>query len=432
MEIKEHFDVLGVGIGPFNLGLAALLEEGTDLSCVFYEQHTSLQWHPGMLLDMTDLQVPFLADLVTFANPKSAFTFLNYLHEQERLYAFYFFNRFDIPRKEYNAYLQWVAQKLSNCQFGTRIDDVEYDSNKQHYIVTCIDTQTEAVHYVTSNHIVLGTGSTPLVPTSIKKSLTDDFVHSSHYIQNAQELKESGSITIVGSGQSAAEIFYDLLADQDRFGYELSWFTRSAGFFQMEEGKLGLEMFSPEYVEYFHELEYSKRKEALPLLGSIRNGIQVKTLKNIYDLLYHRSIGNKHSPAHIQAMSELDQVKQIDAKTYELNFNQWQDESNFSHKSEKIILATGYQPKLPNWFEQFKDEIVWESEKEFGVELDGRLQFKQPRDAQIFALSDVVHAHGTGATNLALAVQRNQRIINYVTGKETYPISRGNTFQHFK
>ncbi|MGN7312166.1 lysine N(6)-hydroxylase/L-ornithine N(5)-oxygenase family protein [Alkalicoccobacillus gibsonii] len=431
MQIKEHVDVLGVGIGPFNLGLAALLEEGTELNCLFLEKHTSMQWHPGMLLDMTDLQVPFLADLVTFANPKSEYTFLNYLHEQERLYAFYFFNRFDIPRKEYNAYLQWVAAKLTNCQFATNVSDVTYDLKNEYYLVSCENLQTNETYMLSAGHVVMGTGSKPLVPGSIKESLTEDFVHSSQYIQNSEDLRAAGSITIVGSGQSAAEIFYDLLHDQERFGYSLSWFTRSAGFFQMEEGKLGIEMFSPEYVEYFHELPFSERKEALPLLGSIRNGIQVKTLKNIYDLLYHRSIESPHRPALIQAMCELNEIKRLDSKSYDLTFHQWQKDSNVSHHSEKIILATGYKPAIPEWIEQMKDEFVWESEKEFKVELDGRLLFKEPRKAQIFALSNVVHAHGTGATNLQLAVQRNQRIVNYVTGEETYPISRGNTFQQF-
>ncbi|MDQ0208317.1 lysine N(6)-hydroxylase/L-ornithine N(5)-oxygenase family protein [Alkalicoccobacillus murimartini] len=432
MHIKEHVDLLGVGIGPFNLGLAALLEEGTNLTCRFFDQQTSLRWHPGMLIDQTDLQVPFLADLVTFANPKSSFTFLNYLHEQERLYAFYFFKRFDIPRKEYNAYLQWAAAKLTSCQFGVRVDDVEYDETKKHYLVTCTNNQNETKFAVTCKHIVMGTGSVPLIPGSLKDTVSgEDLVHSSEYLQNSEELKRSKSITIVGSGQSAAEIFYELLEDQDQFGYELSWFTRSAGFFQMEEGKLGLEMFSPEYVEYFHELPFSKRKEALPMLGGIRNGVQVKTLKNIYDLLYHRSIGLGHSPARIQAMSELDDIKRFDATTYELSFTQSQTESSFTHHSEKIVMATGYEPNVPKWFHKMKEDIIWESDTEFAVELDGRVQFKEPREANLFALTNVVHAHATSATNLQLAVQRNQRIINQVTGEETYPISRGNTFQQF-
>jgi L-lysine 6-monooxygenase (NADPH-requiring) len=37
-----------------------------------------------------EIQVPFLADLVTLADPTSPYTFLNYLHEQGRLYRFYF------------------------------------------------------------------------------------------------------------------------------------------------------------------------------------------------------------------------------------------------------------------------------------------------------------------------------------------------------
>ncbi len=72
----EQYDVVGIGIGPFNLGLAALAEEGTSLKTVFFDKTQVFQWHPGMLLERSDLQVPFLADLVTFANPVSHYTFL--------------------------------------------------------------------------------------------------------------------------------------------------------------------------------------------------------------------------------------------------------------------------------------------------------------------------------------------------------------------
>ena len=90
-------DVIGVGLGPFNLGLAALLEK-TELDAVFFDDKPEFAWHPGLMLPGAEIQVPFLADLVTLADPTSPYSFLNYLHEQGRLYRFYFHERFHVLR----------------------------------------------------------------------------------------------------------------------------------------------------------------------------------------------------------------------------------------------------------------------------------------------------------------------------------------------
>ena len=76
-------DVIGVGLGPFNLGLAALLDP-TDLDAVFFDDKPDFAWHPGLMLPDAEIQVPFLADLVTLADPTSPYSFLNYLHETGR------------------------------------------------------------------------------------------------------------------------------------------------------------------------------------------------------------------------------------------------------------------------------------------------------------------------------------------------------------
>ena len=69
------YDIIGVGIGPFNLGLAALLEPVAEINALFLEQKTQFHWHPGLLIEGTTIQVPFLADLVTMADPSSRFSF---------------------------------------------------------------------------------------------------------------------------------------------------------------------------------------------------------------------------------------------------------------------------------------------------------------------------------------------------------------------
>jgi lysine N6-hydroxylase len=90
---NSTYDIIGIGIGPFNLGLAALCEPVEQIKALFLDQKSQFHWHPGLLLENTSLQVPFLADLVTMADPCSKFSFLNYLKAQSRLYNFYFLEK---------------------------------------------------------------------------------------------------------------------------------------------------------------------------------------------------------------------------------------------------------------------------------------------------------------------------------------------------
>src|SRR3712207_5055254 len=75
------YDLLGIGLGPFNLGLACLADPIDDLDAVFLEGADGFAWHPGMMLPDATLQVPFLADLVTLADPTSRFSYLAFLKD---------------------------------------------------------------------------------------------------------------------------------------------------------------------------------------------------------------------------------------------------------------------------------------------------------------------------------------------------------------
>lgn len=428
LNADKLYDLIGIGIGPFNLGMAALADE-TEVDAIYFDQKEEYNWHPGMLIDGADLQVPFLADLVTIANPKSPYTFINYLHEHDRLYQFYFFNKFDIPRKEYNAYTKWVASQLNNCFFGQKVIDVLYDKEKACYNVTIEEVKTGRTETIQAKHVVLGTGSVPNIPDGFDSYPPEDVLHTNHYLYHEKELKKSRSVTVIGSGQSAAEVFYDLLHDQEKYGYHLNWLTRSAGFFQLESAKLGQEVFSPDYVSYFHGLSFDDRKDALSTLGTLRKGIDPSTLKNIYHLLYHRS-SEDSLDVMIQPLTEVNGIEKIDDR-YELACRQWQENHEFQTKTDKVVLATGYKPHFPEWFKRIEDEIEWEDENRFKVEMDQQLVFKDGRKNHIFTLTNLDHSHGTGATNLALSVERNKRVLNYVAGRSLYKVNTNTVFQQF-
>ncbi len=127
-------DVVCVGAGPFNLGLAALAEP-TGLDVVVLEQRDDVGWHSGMLLPEATLQVPFLADLVTLADPTSPYSFLAFLKETGRLYPFYVRERVDPLRVEYDRYLRWAADGLG-VRTAHRVERIERDPRTGDHVGT--------------------------------------------------------------------------------------------------------------------------------------------------------------------------------------------------------------------------------------------------------------------------------------------------------
>jgi len=147
-------DVIGIGLGPFNLSLAALLTKTPAISSQFFEQKPCFNWHKNMILPHTTLQVPFLADLVSLIDPTSPFSFLNYLHCHQRLLKFYFLEGFEIFRQEYNHYCQWVVGRLSGLNFSATVTEAKAIDGG--YQVTVCQNQKTHSHGVGSGDLGLG------------------------------------------------------------------------------------------------------------------------------------------------------------------------------------------------------------------------------------------------------------------------------------
>src|SRR5699024_5493759 len=127
MSERIH-DVLGVGIGPFNLGLACLAEP-VGLDAVFLDARDEFAWHHGLMLDDATIQVPFLAELVTLPDPTSPYSFLNFLKESGRLYPFYIREDFQPLRSEYDAYCRWASERVGGLRWGREVVDVRREAD---------------------------------------------------------------------------------------------------------------------------------------------------------------------------------------------------------------------------------------------------------------------------------------------------------------
>ncbi|MFT9849709.1 lysine N(6)-hydroxylase/L-ornithine N(5)-oxygenase family protein [Aneurinibacillus sp. REN35] len=431
-EPDRVVDIIGIGIGPFNLGLAALLDKVPEIDALFFEKKEAFDWHPGMLIEGTTLQVPFLADLVSMADVTSKYSFLHYLQRHNRLYHYYFLEKFKVPRQEYNHYCRWTAEQLASCRFGKEVIKVTpiEAGGEALYEVHVRDMRTQSTSSFVSRHLVLGIGTSPAVPEGLQSKIGDTLFHSSQYLSQKNRALQAKSITVIGSGQSAAEIFYDLAKEQADHNFELSWFTRSKGFFPMEYSKLGLEYFSPDYIDFFYSLSQSKKDALLPQQDLLYKGISAETIGEIYDLLYHRSIANETPAIRLQSMTE---VGDIDRRTdgWTLRCTQWVKEEMFDHDSEIVILGTGYTPTVPSFLSDIAHLIEWDEKGRYRVTRDYKMKRRIDTPSEIFVQNGELHTHGVGAPDLGLGAYRNAVIINTLAGREVYPIHQRNVFQTF-
>ncbi|MFE2550778.1 lysine N(6)-hydroxylase/L-ornithine N(5)-oxygenase family protein [Streptomyces sp. NPDC059355] len=420
----EPHDFIGIGLGPFNLGLACLTAPIDELDGLFIESKPHFEWHAGMFLDGAHLQTPFMSDLVTLADPTSPFSFLNYLKDKDRLYSFYIRENFYPLRTEYNDYCRWAADRLTNVQYSTSVTEVTYDERAEVY-----EVHTDRGETHRARRLVLGTGTPPFVPQACA-GLGGDFTHNSAYMQNKAELQQKKSITLIGSGQSAAEIYYDLLSEIDAYGYQLNWVTRSPRFFPLEYTKLTLEMTSPEYVDYFHALPEETRYRLETQQKNLFKGIDGELINAIFDLLYQKKVTSPGPvPTTLLTNTSLNSAAyDTTTGTYTLGLRQEEQERDFSLATEGLILATGYKYALPEFLNPVRGRLAFDghgrpdSARNYSIDVTGR---------GVFLQNGTVHNHSITSPDLGMAAYRNAYIVGELLGREYYKVEKSIAFQQF-
>ncbi|MCU2369657.1 lysine N(6)-hydroxylase/L-ornithine N(5)-oxygenase family protein, partial [Enterobacter hormaechei subsp. oharae] len=123
----KTYDFIGIGIGPFNLSIAALAEGLDGFSSLFLERKPHFSWHPGMMVPDCHMQTSFLKDLVSAVEPTNRHSFLNYLVQRKKFYRFLTTEQRTVSREEFADYLCWAADNLTNLAFSQQVQQVRFD-----------------------------------------------------------------------------------------------------------------------------------------------------------------------------------------------------------------------------------------------------------------------------------------------------------------
>ncbi|MEU0658619.1 lysine N(6)-hydroxylase/L-ornithine N(5)-oxygenase family protein [Streptomyces lavendulocolor] len=433
-------DLVGIGIGPFNLSLAALAHGVPGgLATAFYEQRPAFHWHPGQLIDGTTLQVPFLADLVTLADPTSPWSFLNYLRGRDRLYPFYFAERFHTHRTEYDAYCRWVSDHLPGLHFAHRVDAVRWNPERDLFEVDHTrlgpDGETQAPGRTHTRHIALGVGTEPHVPEPLRP-LTEQpdvpVIHSADYLHHRDRLLAAEHVTVIGSGQSGAEIFLDLLRTRPTGAEKIHWLTRTEAFAPMEYSKLGLEHFTPDYTRYFHALPEHVRGDLLPRQWQLHKAIDADTIAAIHDELYRRTLHGGWPDAVLTPGVRVRTAGRLATTKVELHLEHTQQGTRSRLTTDAVVLATGYRERpLGRILAGLEPYMRRDSQGRPRVDAHHRLVLDPSVTGSLYVQNAETHTHGVGAPDLGLAAWRSATILNQLTGKEPYPLPRRTAFTTF-
>jgi L-ornithine N5-oxygenase len=341
----EPYDLVGIGFGPANIGLAVALEEsGWKGSTLFLERRSVPDWQPGMLLDGADIQHHPLRDFVTPRNPLSPYGFLYFLKQQGRLFQFLNLN-IEFPlRKDYAAYVRWVANRFDRWTcYGHEATDIRLETNggaDEPIVVICL----AGGETVRARTLSLACGRTPAVPSMFQPLLGEQIVHFTDYLPSLSRWREEGSVrsvAVIGGSQSAIEITLDLA--RYRPPIQIHNIHRGFGYQLKDTSPFTEEIYFPDFVDaFYHSTGQRQRQLWRELRRSNYGSADHDVIQQLYTQLYEQRLdGGERIALHTNC--EVAAVEEGPARGFRLTLRDLYGGTPRMLCVNAIVLATGFR-----------------------------------------------------------------------------------------
>lgn len=365
-------DVLGIGFGPANLALAIALEERFPTARLrFLEAQPTPEWQPGMLLDGSDIQNHPSRDLVTLRNPRSRYSFLNYLHEEGRL-----LQHLNLPaeyplRKEYARYIRWAAG-----HFGHLVD---CDARAARITLTTVDGEqvyqvetTDGRRYL-GRSLVVAPGRTPYLPEPFDRSDSRRVFHLTQYLFRLAELtgeQEPRTVAVVGGSQSAVELTLDLARRFPRA--EVVNYVRSHSLRQKDTSPFSEEGYFPEFTRYYYEASRESKKALDAYMHPTNySSADGDVLRELYMLIHEQRLDGEQR-VFVRGNRQATAVREEDGRVV-MELRELHTGAVERAEADLVVLATGFRNMGPGLHEELYPPLLDEVVHRFVFEEDGRL-----------------------------------------------------------
>ncbi|MCD9567969.1 SidA/IucD/PvdA family monooxygenase [Pseudomonas protegens] len=337
----QVYDVIGIGFGPANIALAIAMEEmefaGTRL---FLERHASTQWQPEMMLSGSDIQNHPSRDLVTPRNPRSRYTFTNFLFENDRLFEHLNLGLEFPLRSEFAEYVRWVAGFFArDVAYNQSVSQIQVDPASKLYTIT-----TQAGVQYQARSVVLAPGRTPVIPQVFANAAADRVFHLTQYLGRLASLAQKGElkrVAVVGGSQSAIEIILHLRHTYPNL--EIVSVQRGYGFRLKDTSQFSEHVYFPSFVDqYYNSSAEAKKNINRHLHYTNYSAADADVIKELYVGMYEDKLQGRERVI-IKGLSEI-QGCTPDGEGYSLSLR-----NSSTHATEElggldaIVLATGFR-----------------------------------------------------------------------------------------
>lgn len=366
-------DVLGIGFGPANLALAIALEEKyLGLDARFLESRPAPDWQPGMLLEGSDIQNHPSRDLVTLRNPRSRYSFLNYLHEHGRL-----LRHLNLPgefplRKEYAGYIRWAAghfAQVVDCeQRAASVGTIEQDGETLYEVVT------EAGRRYLSRTLVMAPGRTPYIPQPYDAVHSPRVFHLTRYLPQVAALtadRAPEAVAVIGGSQSAVELALNL---SRRFPQaRVVTYARCHSLRLKDTSPFSEEGYFPEFTAYYHAASpASRRKLDAYMQPTNYSSADGDVLRELYLAMYEQELDGEQR-LFVHGSHEATAVA-ADDHSVTIDFREVHTGEHVRDTVDFAVLATGFRNLGPGPHEELHPPLLTALAPRLATEPDGRLE----------------------------------------------------------
>jgi L-ornithine N5-oxygenase len=408
---RQEVEVLAIGAGPANLALGVALEElAPEIAreTLIIEQHDTVVWQRGLLLPWSQSQVSFLKDLVTRRNPRSQFSFINFLHATDRLDDFINLGSFTPYRLEISDYLSWVARNLSDVriQSGRRCVGIEpsygSDGEVRSWLVRLADGGE-----ISCRNLVIGAGRDPHIPAEVAALPRERLIHSTEFSLRITGLPRDAEhrIVVLGGAQSAAEMLW--ASHQEFPNARCTMVMRSIGLNCYENSKFTNQLYYPSFVDEFHAALPEARDQ---LLREMHRTNYSGLAPGLLEVLYRQMYLDKLTGAdrlRMTTMTEIADARMSDGEVV-LTLTDRKNGGSEELRCDLVLLGTGFERAMPK---TVRDLAASVSVEEISVSRSYRMNLPPTVRAGCYLQGVNEATHGIADSLLSLLAVRSEEIV---------------------
>ena len=408
---RQEVEILAVGAGPANLALGVALEElAPDLArqTLIIEQHDTVVWQRGLLLPWSQSQVSFLKDLVTLRNPRSRYSFVNFLHATDRLDDFINLGSFTPYRLEISDYLSWVARNLCEVRIQSerRCVSIEpgysSDGEVREWVVTLADGGQ-----IACRNLVMGAGRDPHIPRVLGKLPRERLIHSTEFSTRITGLERDAAhrIVVLGGAQSAAEMLW--ASHQEFPNAQCTMVMRSIGLNCYENSKFTNQLFYPSFVDEFHAALPEARAQLLREMHRTNySGLNPALLEVLYRQMYLDKLTGADR-LRMVTMVEVVDARMSDGEVV-LTLTDRKNGGSEELRCDLMLLGTGFARAMPK---AIRDLAASVSVEEVSVSRNYRMNLPPTVHAGCYLQGVNEATHGIADSLLSLLAVRSEEIV---------------------